>query len=98
MRRDPGKHFQEKLSSDKIQHFCQLLTKLDSPSAATSIYVQSGTSFNAHLDSSIVTSDDNRHMTRSSKCLQNYIPKRNYVIIANGSLTHFWNRFCCLYN
>jgi len=89
MWRHPGEHLREKLSSDEIQHFRRLLSELDSPFAATSNYVQSVIAFNAHLDSSFVNSSDNRHMTGSSKHLQNYYfsPNMNYVRIANSSLT-----------
>ncbi|OIT19854.1 phosphatidylinositol 4-kinase alpha 1, partial [Nicotiana attenuata] len=50
----------------------RLLAKLDSANVATSNYVQSGTAFAAHLNSWIVDSGANRHMTGSSKGIQSY--------------------------
>lgn len=41
----------ETLSLDEIQHLRQLLTKLDSPAAATSNYVHFDIAFNPHLNS-----------------------------------------------
>ncbi|OIT19676.1 hypothetical protein A4A49_58508, partial [Nicotiana attenuata] len=79
----------EILSSDEIQLLRRLLAKLDSANVATSNHVQSGTAFADNLNSWIVDSGANRHMTGSSKCIQNYSPSLNgdNVKITNGSLT-----------
>ena len=79
----------ETLSQDEVQHLRRLLNKLDSSSVASPNYVQSGIAFNAQLNCWIIDSGANRHMTGSSKGLQNYSPspKGDYVRIANGSLT-----------
>ncbi|OIT21742.1 hypothetical protein A4A49_58190, partial [Nicotiana attenuata] len=79
----------ETLSSEEVQHLRRLLNKLDTSNVGTSNYVQSGIAFNAHLNSWIIDSGANRHMTGSSKGFQNYSPspKGDCVRIANGSLT-----------
>ncbi|OIT37996.1 hypothetical protein A4A49_27235 [Nicotiana attenuata] len=64
----------EALSLDEVQHLRRLLNKLDSSNVATSNYVQSGIAFNAHLNSWIIDSGANRHITGSSKGFQNYSP------------------------
>nr|XP_016489384.1 PREDICTED: uncharacterized protein LOC107809293 [Nicotiana tabacum] len=81
--------FGEAFSLDEVQHLRCLLNKLDSSNVATSNYVQSGIAFNARLNSWIIDSGENRHMTGSSKGFKNYSPssKGDYVRIANGSLT-----------
>ncbi|XP_070010774.1 uncharacterized protein [Nicotiana sylvestris] len=79
----------EILSSDEIHLLRRLLAKLDSANVATSNHVQSGTAFADNFNSWIVDSSANRHMTGSSKGIQNYspCPKEDNVKIANGSLT-----------
>ena len=79
----------EILSSEEIQHLRRLITKLDSSTIATSNHVQSGTAFTASLNSWVIDSCANRHMTGSTKNLQNYSSclKEENVRIADGSLT-----------